>query len=85
MGNENQRPSSNLDEAVYISLLVDALAKGMNPSLLPPNYGYIVEQTGFLGFGEALAKEKENSEFTTAILCFKIDFVSHPSRGEVVE
>ena len=40
-----------LGKAVCVSLCTNTLEKGMNLSVLNPNYGYIVEQTGSFSLG----------------------------------
>ena len=42
-----------LDETDYISHSTNTLGKGMNPIILPPAMGKIVEQTMFFSLGES--------------------------------
>ena len=42
-----------LDKTDCISHSINTLGKGMNPIILPPAMGKIVEQTGFFSLSEA--------------------------------
>ena len=50
VGNQHINPSSNLDEAVYISHGTNILGKGINPTILPQVMGKIMEQNGLFSF-----------------------------------
>ena len=68
-----------LDEAVCISLGVNAPEKGMNPFVLPPSRAEFFR----LGLATSIGEGKCRIQ-----VCFislqKIDFVSHPTRSEGV-
>ena len=48
-----------LDETDCISHYTNTLGKGMNPIILPPAMGKIVEQTRFFSLGEATSLGEE--------------------------
>ena len=57
-----------LDEVVCVSVRINALGKGMNLSVLPPDIDKIVNQTMFFSLGEATSLRKR-------------ELVSHPAKG----
>ena len=70
------------DQIVYTSHGANTLGKNMNPSILPPTMGKIIEQFGIFNFGIATVLEKENSLFKPVKLRINIDLVSHSVRKE---
>ena len=73
-----------LDKAVCISLYANTFPKGINQSVLSSALGKYLGRLISLTLVRQPVSEKENSEFETALLCFKIDFVSHPACGRGV-
>ena len=54
-----------LDEAVYISLCVNALGKDRNLSLPQPSYGWIVDQTEFFNLDMANGLREGKTLYST--------------------
>ena len=74
-----------LDKAVCVSLGANAFGKGINPSLLPAAIDKYQDRLNCLDFIRQPVTKKETSVFKPAVLCLKIDLVSHPVRGGGVE
>ena len=68
-----------LDEAICVSLLANALGKDINPSVLLLAIAKWLGRLGSLALVMQAVKEKENSEFNSAVLHLKNDLVSHPA------
>ena len=52
------KSNSNLDEAVFISLLTNIIGKGMRPSLAPPTMDKIVGHNGLPNIGKIISLRK---------------------------
>ena len=71
-----------LEKAACISNRTNSHGKGMNPNILPPAMGKIVEQTGFFNLGLATNLGEGKLWIQTCYLHLKIDFVLHPACAE---
>ena len=60
-----------LDETGCISLCVNDLERGMNPSVLHSAMGKLLGRLGYLALVRQPGEEKENSEFKSAVIRLK--------------
>ena len=74
---KSMAPVQILGEAIYISLHTNIYWKGMNPTVLLPYMSKLKDRLGSFALFWQPVKEKENSEFKSALLHLKIDLVSH--------
>ena len=59
-----------MNGAVRVSLAINTLGKGMNPSLLPPAIGKIIGQIGFSYFGWKASLELGKTLNLKPVECF---------------